>query len=268
VPRSMLLDRDALDPRRERLCPAAHGGADRREERRPLRDPLLSRRWRPSAAASSWTTRRTSTSAARRRALAALADHARAARAGSGCCRSVAEFRALTLPDRAAKLAARSWGMEAEALTGGAGRSMLAQRPARPSRCPGAMLRPRRPWTALRSAAVSTLLEGYHRQNPLHAGITRGGAAAEAVPQSTDQTVADALLGELCREGRAAARRASAYALADFEVRLTKRQAALREKLVRSSTARRAIEPGSDGRDAGRVRRPTRRRTPSRCWRA
>ena len=94
---------------------------------------------------------------------------------------------------------------------------------------------------ALQSAA-RTLLEGYHRQNPLHAGI-RAAELRQKLFRSTDQTVADALLAELCREG-VLRRAGDAYALSDFEVRLTKRQAAIREKLVRAYREA-GVEPGT-----------------------
>ena len=86
------------------------------------------------------------------------------------------------------------------------------------------------------------LLEGYHKQNPLHAGM-KTAELRQKLFKATDQTTADALLGELMREGRIR-RVADRYALADFEVRFTKRQTALRDKLLQAY--RKAdIEPGT-----------------------
>lgn len=74
------------------------------------------------------------------------------------------------------------------------------------------------------------LLGSYHHQNPLHAGM-KAAELRQKLFKATDQVTADALLGELCREGDLR-RVADRYALADFEVRFTKRQNAIREKLL------------------------------------
>lgn len=76
-----------------------------------------------------------------------------------------------------------------------------------------------------------TLLEAYHKQNPLHAGM---GAAElrQKLFRAVDQTAADAFLSELCREGYLK-RQGASYALSDFEVHFTKRQNAVCEKLVK-----------------------------------
>lgn len=80
-------------------------------------------------------------------------------------------------------------------------------------------------WDACRS-----LLEQYHRQNPLHGGM-KVAELRQKLFKGADRQRTDALLSALAREGkiRAAADR---YALADFSVHLTKRQNALRERLL------------------------------------
>ncbi len=80
------------------------------------------------------------------------------------------------------------------------------------------------------AASCKTLLSGYHTKNPLHAGM-KAAELRQKLFRATDQAVADALLAALCREGilRRAGER---YALAEFEVRYTKRQSAIREKLL------------------------------------
>ncbi len=75
-----------------------------------------------------------------------------------------------------------------------------------------------------------TILADYHAKNPLHAGM-RAAELRQKLFRATEQTVADAVLAALCREGRAKAV-ADRYALADFEVHYTKRQTALHEKLL------------------------------------
>lgn len=79
--------------------------------------------------------------------------------------------------------------------------------------------------------ACKGLLESYHRQNPLHAGM-KAAELRQKLFQSMEQAAADALLRELCVEGRIK-RVAERYALADFEVHFTKRQTAIRDRLLR-----------------------------------
>ena len=76
------------------------------------------------------------------------------------------------------------------------------------------------------------LLEQYHRQNPLHAGM-KVAELRQKLLKNTDQAVADAILAALAREGKIKAV-ADRYALADFAVHLTKRQSAIREKLLQT----------------------------------
>ena len=75
------------------------------------------------------------------------------------------------------------------------------------------------------------LLESYHTQNPLHAGIRLAEVRQKLFPK-TDIAVADGILRELEAEGKIK-RVADRYALQEFEVRLTKRQTALRERLLK-----------------------------------
>ena len=88
--------------------------------------------------------------------------------------------------------------------------------------------------------SAAPLLERYHQQNPLHAGV-KAAELRQKLFRNTDQPVADGLLRTLCREGRLK-RVGDAYALADFEVRLTKRQAAIRDRLT-AYYARAGVEP-------------------------
>lgn len=74
------------------------------------------------------------------------------------------------------------------------------------------------------------LLDKYHRQNPLHGGM-KVAELRQKLFKNTDQAVADALLAALVREGRIKTV-ADRYALADFTVRLTKRQNAIRERIL------------------------------------
>ncbi len=75
------------------------------------------------------------------------------------------------------------------------------------------------------------LLEGYHAQNPLHAGIRLAELRQKLFPR-IDRPIADGILRELRAEGKVK-QVADRYALAEFEVRLTKRQTALRDRLLR-----------------------------------
>lgn len=74
------------------------------------------------------------------------------------------------------------------------------------------------------------LLEGYHEKNPLHAGM-KAAELRQKLFKSMEQTIADALLRELCTEGYIK-RVAERYAMTDFEVHLTKKQRTIREKML------------------------------------
>lgn len=78
--------------------------------------------------------------------------------------------------------------------------------------------------------SCKVLLEQYHKQNPLHAGM-KTPELRQKLLKNTEQTVADAILSSLCKEGKLKTV-ADRYALADFTVRLTKKQNAIREKIM------------------------------------
>lgn len=88
--------------------------------------------------------------------------------------------------------------------------------------------------------ACRGLLEDYHRKNPLHAGM-KAAELRQKLFKSMDQTGADALLRQLCAEG-SIRRTAERYALAEFSVRFTKKQSAIRERLL-ESYRKAGIEP-------------------------
>ena len=75
------------------------------------------------------------------------------------------------------------------------------------------------------------LLESYHAQNPLHAGMRLAELRQKLFPK-TDLSIADGILRKLQLEGKIK-RIADRYALQNFEVKLTKRQNALKEKLMK-----------------------------------
>ena len=79
-------------------------------------------------------------------------------------------------------------------------------------------------------ARCEALLTDYHAKNPLHAGI-RAAELRQRLFHTVEPERADALLALFVREGklRFAAER---YALADFTVRYTRRQTALRAELL------------------------------------
>lgn len=100
------------------------------------------------------------------------------------------------------------------------------------------------------------LLESYHRQNPLHAGM-KSAELRQKLFKSAEQAVSDALLEELCREGKIK-HIADCYALAGFEVHFTKRQNAVRERIMNAyrkagvepptvDEAMAALQPGERG---------------------
>ena len=76
------------------------------------------------------------------------------------------------------------------------------------------------------------ILSGYHKQNPLHAGMKEAEVRQKCF-KNLDQTTADALLRALRQEGKL--RRVSErYALSDFEIKFTKRQNNIKQKLLQT----------------------------------
>ena len=76
------------------------------------------------------------------------------------------------------------------------------------------------------------ILAGYHKQNPLHAGMKEAEVRQKCF-KNTDQTTADALLYALRQEGKLR-RISERYALADFEIKFTKRQNNIKQKLLQT----------------------------------
>jgi len=74
------------------------------------------------------------------------------------------------------------------------------------------------------------ILESYHAANPLHEGMRKAELRQKLLPRC-DRAVADALLTALTAEGKLRTV-ADRYALQDFRIRLTKRQASIRERLL------------------------------------
>ena len=88
------------------------------------------------------------------------------------------------------------------------------------------------------------ILEGYHKQNPLHAGMKEAEVRQKCF-KALDQTTADALLGALRQEGKL--RRVSErYALADFEIKFTKRQNNIKQKLLQTYKTADLESPATD----------------------
>ena len=79
-------------------------------------------------------------------------------------------------------------------------------------------------------ASLLETLAIYHKQNPLHAGM-KIAELRQKVCRNLDQGRADALLSIFLREGKIKAV-ADRYALADFEVQLSRRQRAIKDKLL------------------------------------
>ena len=75
------------------------------------------------------------------------------------------------------------------------------------------------------------VLESYHAANPLHEGMKLAELRQKLFP-ATDRVISDAVLAALAAEGKVR-RVADRYALRDFEIHLTKRQASIREKLLK-----------------------------------
>ena len=88
------------------------------------------------------------------------------------------------------------------------------------------------------------LLGKYHQQNPLHAGM-KAAELRQKLFKNTDQAIADALLAALVREGKLKSV-ADRYALADFTVRLTKRQSGIRDRLLQTYRKAGLETPGLD----------------------
>ena len=88
------------------------------------------------------------------------------------------------------------------------------------------------------------ILEGYHKQNPLHAGMKEAEVRQKCF-KALDQTTADALLRALRQEGKL--RRVSErYALADFEIKFTKRQNNIKQKLLQTYQKADLESPATD----------------------
>lgn len=85
---------------------------------------------------------------------------------------------------------------------------------------------------ALDAAAdgAKAALNAYHKQNPLHAGMKAAELRQKAF-RNVEQAAADAIIAELCREG-AVKRAGERFADAEFEVHYTKKQTAIRKKLL------------------------------------
>ncbi len=88
------------------------------------------------------------------------------------------------------------------------------------------------------------LLEAYHVANPLHAGMKLAELRQKLLP-GTELTVADGVLAELAAEGRIK-RIADRYAMAEFTVHFTKRQNAIRDKLLQTYRKADLEVPGVD----------------------
>ncbi len=86
------------------------------------------------------------------------------------------------------------------------------------------------------------LLASYHKANPLHAGM-KSAELRQKLFRSMDQTAADALIAALVREN-VIKRAGERYALSDFEIHYTKKQTAVRTKLLHYYAGA-GIEPAS-----------------------
>ena len=93
------------------------------------------------------------------------------------------------------------------------------------------------------------ILAGYHKVNPLHAGMKEAEVRQKCF-KNLDQTTADALLRALRQEGKL--RRVSErYALADFEIKFTKRQNNIKQKLLQTYKTADLESPATDDVMAG-----------------
>lgn len=88
------------------------------------------------------------------------------------------------------------------------------------------------------------ILSGYHKANPLHAGMKEAEVRQKCF-KNLDQTTADALLGALQQEGKLR-RIFDRYALADFEIKFTKRQTGIKQKLLQTYKAADLESPATD----------------------
>ena len=88
------------------------------------------------------------------------------------------------------------------------------------------------------------ILAGYHKVNPLHAGMKEAEVRQKCF-KNLDQAAADALLRQLCSEGKLR-RTAQRYALGDFEIRFTKRQNNIKEKLLQTYRKAGIESPATD----------------------
>ena len=75
------------------------------------------------------------------------------------------------------------------------------------------------------------ILTGYHQEHPLHVGIRAAELRQKLLPR-TELPEANGILRELILEGRMK-QQAEHYALPEFSVHYTKRQASIREKLIK-----------------------------------
>ena len=88
------------------------------------------------------------------------------------------------------------------------------------------------------------ILNGYHKLNPLHAGMKEAEVRQKCF-KALDQTTADALLGALRQEGKI--RRVSdRYAVSEFEVKFTKRQTGIKQKLLQTYCQADLESPATD----------------------
>jgi len=90
----------------------------------------------------------------------------------------------------------------------------------------------------------SALLTAYHKQNPLHAGI-RAAELRQKLCKGMEQSCADAFLGALRQEGKIR-RVGDRYALADFTVVFSKRQRAIRDRMLQIYNAAGVESPSID----------------------
>ena len=93
------------------------------------------------------------------------------------------------------------------------------------------------------------ILAGYHKVNPLHAGMKEAEVRQKCF-KNLEQTAADALLKQLCREGKIR-HLAQRYALGDFEIHFTKRQNNIKQKLLQTYKNAGIESPATDDVMAG-----------------
>lgn len=88
------------------------------------------------------------------------------------------------------------------------------------------------------------ILSAYHKQNPLHAGMKEAELRQKCF-RALEQTAADALLNQLQQEGKIK-RISERYALGDFNIRFTKRQNNIKEKLLQTYKKAGIESPATD----------------------